>query len=193
MATSDRTRDTAPGWDLRQRGEGIGFGASVKPSRAFACHADGEMVGYRGQFERIWVRSRRRARSRHQLDVCAAQPERAGTSLRWERGHRLARGVTPTSAALTSLYYGGGATFALHWFSAIRPEGDRATDSRSTLWSDGLDVDGVLGYEFMRASAVSFFLQAELNVPAYAVRSENNSGAINTWFPGAALKLGAVL
>ena len=46
-------------------------------------------------------------------------------------------------------------------------------------------------YEFMRASMVSFFLQGELNVPAYAVRSENNSGAINTWFPGAALKLGA--
>jgi hypothetical protein len=93
---------------------------------------------------------------------------------------------------IRSLYYGGGAAFAMHWFSVIRKESERTGNSRSTLWSGGLDVDGVLGYEFMRASSVSFFLQAELNVPTYAIRNENNAGAVNTWFPGTALKLGAI-
>ena len=93
---------------------------------------------------------------------------------------------------LSSLYVGGGATFALHWFQIVKPEMERGSGSRSTLWSGGLDVDGVLGYELMRASAISFYLQGELNVPAYAVRNENAAGSVNTWFPGAALKLGTI-
>jgi hypothetical protein len=59
------------------------------------------------------------------------------------------------------------------------------------LYGGGLDVDIVGGYEFMRASAISFFLQGEITLPAYLVRNENNDGRINTWFPGAALRLGA--
>jgi hypothetical protein len=92
---------------------------------------------------------------------------------------------------LASPYFGAGATFALHWFRATRAEGNRLIDSRSTLYGGGLDVDLVGGYEFMRASAISFFLQGELTLPAYLVRTEDNDGRINTWFPGAALRLGA--
>jgi hypothetical protein len=43
----------------------------------------------------------------------------------------------------------------------------------------------------MRASAISFFLQGELNIPAYMLKSENTAGTINTWFPGMKLALGA--
>jgi hypothetical protein len=92
---------------------------------------------------------------------------------------------------LSSPYFGAGATFALHWFRATRAQENRQLDSRSTLYGGGLDVDIVGGYEFMRASAISFFLQGELTLPAYLVRNENNDGKINTWFPGAALRLGA--
>jgi hypothetical protein len=92
---------------------------------------------------------------------------------------------------LSSPYFGAGATFALHWFRATRAQEYRYIDARSTLYGGGLDVDIVGGYEFMRASAVSFFLQGELTLPAYVVRNENNDGKINTWFPGAALRLGA--
>ena len=53
-------------------------------------------------------------------------------------------------------------------------------------------MDGLFGWEFMRAAAVQFFLQCELNLPAYAVQSEDNHGSIDTWFPGVTLKLGVV-
>ncbi len=92
---------------------------------------------------------------------------------------------------LASPYFGAGATFALHWFRATRAQENRFNDVRSTLYGGGLDVDIVGGYEFMRASAISFFLQGELTLPAYVVRNENNDGQINSWFPGAALRLGA--
>jgi hypothetical protein len=150
------------------------------------------MVGYRGQFEEFGVEAA------GELDIgtgtTAARRNPTGGHIDYggSAGVVLHAVRYANVRGLTSLYYGGGATFALHWFNAIRPEADRVTSSRSTLWSGGLDIDGVLGYEFMRASMISFFVQSELNLPAYAVRSENNTGAINTWFPGAAFKVGAV-
>jgi hypothetical protein len=93
---------------------------------------------------------------------------------------------------LISFYMGAGSTFELLWFSAIKPVENRGKKNRSYLLGGGLDVDAVLGWEFMRASAVQFLLQGELNLPAYAVRSENNDGALNTWFPGLSVKLGII-
>ena len=92
---------------------------------------------------------------------------------------------------LTSFYVGAGSSFELLWFQTIRPSGDRAQDARSTLNGGGLDVDLVCGWEFMRASAVQFFLQGELNLPAYLVQTQDDyKGQIDTWFPSATLKLG---
>ncbi len=91
--------------------------------------------------------------------------------------------------ALASFYYGAGANFNLHWFRAIRAEG--ASGLRSTLFGGGLDVDLVGGYEFMRASAVTFYLQGEATLPAYLVKNANYDATVNTWFPGLALRLGA--
>jgi hypothetical protein len=93
---------------------------------------------------------------------------------------------------LTSFYLGAGSTFELLWFRAIKDANHREGDSHTTLVSGGLDVDGVLGWEFMRAAAVQFYLQGEINAPAYAVQSEDNYASIDTWFPGISFKLGVV-
>jgi hypothetical protein len=93
---------------------------------------------------------------------------------------------------LTSFYMGAGATFELLWFRAIKDQDHREDESRTTLVTGGLDVDGVFGWEFMRASSVQFYLQGELNVPAYAAQSEDGYGSVDTWFPGFSLKLGVV-
>lgn len=89
---------------------------------------------------------------------------------------------------LTSFYLGSGATFEMLWFRVI--EGN--DDDRSTLFSGGLNVDGVFGWEFMRASAVQFLLQGELNVPAYFIRSSNDEATLKTWLPGFTIKIGMV-
>ncbi|MBN2495458.1 MAG: hypothetical protein JXR96_12760 [Deltaproteobacteria bacterium] len=91
---------------------------------------------------------------------------------------------------LHSIYLGAGASFELLWFSAIKAEGSRGESDRSTLLGGGLDVDLIAGWEFMRASTVQFFLQAELNLPAYGLENEDNHGALHTWFPGLSVKLG---
>jgi hypothetical protein len=93
---------------------------------------------------------------------------------------------------LTSFYLGAGANFELLWFSATKAAGTRGDDPRSTLLGGGLDVDLLCGWEFMRASSVQFFLQAELNLPAYVIQNEDDHGSIHTWFPGLSVKLGVV-
>ncbi|MCP4605160.1 MAG: hypothetical protein GY847_32345 [Proteobacteria bacterium] len=93
---------------------------------------------------------------------------------------------------LTSFYLGSGSTFEFLWFSVIKPRESRDGDSRGNLVGAGLDVDGVFGWEFMRASSVQFFLQGELNLPVYVMRSAINYGSINTWLPGLSVKLGIV-
>jgi len=89
---------------------------------------------------------------------------------------------------ITSAYLGAGADFELLWFAAIKAE----ENDRSLLLGGGLDVDLIFGWEFMRASAVQFFLQAELNLPAYVIDNEDNHGQIHTWFPTASVKLGVI-
>ncbi len=91
---------------------------------------------------------------------------------------------------LTSFYLGAGGTFELLWFSAIKAEGKRGDGDRSTILGGGLTVDLLTGWELMRANNVQFYLQGELNLPAYSIDVENNDGAIHTWFPGASLKIG---
>ena len=93
---------------------------------------------------------------------------------------------------ITSFYLGAGADFELLFFSTIKQVSDRGSDDRSMLLGGGLDVDLIFGWEFMRASAVQFFLQAELNLPAYVIDNEDNYGKIHTWFPTASVKLGVI-
>ncbi|MBW1808696.1 MAG: hypothetical protein JRJ87_10930 [Deltaproteobacteria bacterium] len=93
---------------------------------------------------------------------------------------------------LNSFYLGAGANFELLWFSAIKGAAFHGDDPRSTLLGGGLNMDLLCGWEFMRASSVQFFLQAELNLPAYVIENEDDWGGIHTWFPGMSVKLGIV-
>lgn len=93
---------------------------------------------------------------------------------------------------LTSFYVGAGSTFEVLVFNAVTPEGKRQSSNRSYLVGGGIDVDLVLGWEFMRASTAQFFLQAEAKLPAYVLSNENISGEIHTWFPAVGFKLGVM-
>lgn len=91
---------------------------------------------------------------------------------------------------LHSLYLGAGSTFEVAWFSVIKPAATRYDSPRNSLVVGGLDVDLVVGWEFLRASRVQFYLQAEANLPAYVMQSSNSDGDLNTWMPGVSIQLG---
>ena len=63
---------------------------------------------------------------------------------------------------------------------------------RSWLFGGGLNVDGVVGWEFMRASTVQFCLEAAIQLPVYALKTSNDHGSMNTWFPGISIRLGVM-
>jgi|GEM_PF-1333984 len=165
------------------------FGQVQRSLRLFSPMA--VMVGYRGVFDQFGVEAL------GQFDLgtsqVAARNNPTGGHVDYAGSLGLVLHVTRYAdpRGIASLYYGGGATFELVWFNAIVPSAERVSNSRTTLMSGGLNVDAVLGYEFMRASAVSFFLQGELNIPAYVLRSQNSAATIDTWFPGMKLALGA--
>jgi len=147
-------------------------------------------TGYRGKFEnwgvealgQIGIGTTKTARMRNPAGGHIDFGGSAGMALHFLR-YTNPRG-------LTSFYVGSGATFELLWFSAIKAQGE--SGDRSTIFGGGLDVDLVVGWEFMRASTIQFFLQGEINVPAYVIQNEDNFGSIHTWFPSASVKLGMV-
>ncbi|MGC4066646.1 MAG: hypothetical protein QM784_18830 [Polyangiaceae bacterium] len=148
-------------------------------------------MGYRGQFDQFGVEALGEVDLGAGLRAAAGNPSGGHVDYGGSGGVVLHVLRYTNPRGLTSPYFGAGANFAVHWFRAIKAQERRYEDARSTLVGGGLDVDIIGGYEFMRASAISFYLQGELNLPAYVVRSENNDGRINTWFPGAAFRLGA--
>lgn len=91
---------------------------------------------------------------------------------------------------LMSFYLGGGTSFELLGFQAVRAKAKRDAGDRSVLLGGGLDVDAVIGWEFMRASGAQFFLQMDLQAPTYILSNENDDGAVKGWFPSVAIKLG---
>lgn len=94
---------------------------------------------------------------------------------------------------INSFYFGGGAAFELAFFDAIRPLADRtATTDRDVLVGGGLNVDLLVGYEFLRASSIHFFGQLEIDTPTYLLKTENNSGSIDTYMPGAVAQIGII-
>jgi hypothetical protein len=94
------------------------------------------------------------------------------------------------AAGMNSLYFGGGATFELLRFALIRPADDRMNDPRAALWSGGLNVDLVAGYEFMRASAIHFYTEIEATLPTYVLEDENAAGSVDTYWPGLLAQVG---
>lgn len=93
---------------------------------------------------------------------------------------------------VTSMYWGGGAQFQFNAFSVIKPEGDRDGGDREFLYGGGLDVDLILGAEFMRASSVHFFVQVEAQMPTYFFETEVDAGGLDTYLPGGMLQIGMI-
>jgi hypothetical protein len=94
--------------------------------------------------------------------------------------------------AVNTLYYGGGGGFDLSRYQ-ILPEWDEGAGSRGSpegLWGGGLNVEAVLGYEFMRTSTLHFFVQGLLSLPAYVFESEGDLGRVHAYVPGASVQLG---
>jgi len=93
---------------------------------------------------------------------------------------------------INSFYFGGGAAFEVSQFDVIRPLALRYGDTRDTLVGGGLNLDLLVGYEFLRASSVHFFAQLELDAPTYFVKTENDSGSIDTPMPGLMAQIGVI-
>ncbi len=147
-------------------------------------------LGYRGKFQAWGIDAFGRAMLGTQETAPRRNPEGghadflAGGAL----GLHFLRYLN--AAGMTSLYLGGGASFELDWFTIIQPDGDRDDDERDRLMSGGLNVDLLVGYEFMRASSLHFFVQAEAHLPIYRVDSDTDAGGIEAWLPGGLLQLG---
>jgi hypothetical protein len=93
---------------------------------------------------------------------------------------------------VTSFYFGAGAEFELAFFQAIRPIKARTAGERELMTTGGLNLDFLVGYEFLRASSVHFFGQIDLEAPTYLVKSESDSGAINAYMPGVLAQIGII-
>jgi hypothetical protein len=94
---------------------------------------------------------------------------------------------------VNSLYIGGGASFELAFFDVVRPAALRtASGDRDGLMAGGLNVDLLVGYEFLRASSIHFFGQIELDVPTYIINTENDTGGVTTYMPGALAQIGVI-
>ena len=96
------------------------------------------------------------------------------------------------ATGMTSLYFGGGAQFQLSLFSVVRAEDDREDEDTELLYGGGLDVDLLIGYEFMRASSVHFYVQAEAHAPTYKFQTQVDSGGVDAYLPGGLLQIGMV-
>lgn len=94
---------------------------------------------------------------------------------------------------INSFYFGGGAAFEIAQFEVIRPISTRtSSNTRDSLLGGGLNIDLLVGYEFLRASSVHFYGQLEANAPAYFMNTENDSGSIDTWMPGLTAQIGVI-
>ncbi len=93
---------------------------------------------------------------------------------------------------INSFYFGGGAAFEIAQFDVIRPLAMRFPNTRDALVGGGLNIDLLVGYEFLRASSVHFFGQLELDIPTYFVKTENDSGSIDTSMPGLMAEIGVI-
>jgi hypothetical protein len=96
--------------------------------------------------------------------------------------------------AVNTLYFGAGGSFEISRYQSqgardrtgYQPEPDG-------LWGGGLNVDAIVGFEFMRTSALHFFVQLDIAVPAYIFQSENDQSLIRSWIPSAGALVGLLL
>ena len=91
---------------------------------------------------------------------------------------------------VNSLYYGGGAAFELSRYTLISPDDNGRQPSPEGLWGGGLNLDLLLGYEFMRATSLHFFVEGSASMPTYVYRAENDNGSIRGYLPTGLVQVG---
>ncbi|MFO0564445.1 MAG: hypothetical protein U0263_02225 [Polyangiaceae bacterium] len=149
-------------------------------------------LGYRGKFKewgldvlgRMSIGSRERA-ARNNPEGGHVDFTGSGSL-----GLHFLRYVDPPG--MNSFYFGGGASFDLMLFSVIRPKDARSERDRDYLLGAGLDVDLLVGYEFLRASSLHFFAEAQVSLPTYAIRTESSYGAVDAYLPGGLAQIGVL-
>lgn len=96
--------------------------------------------------------------------------------------------------AVNTLYFGGGGSFEINRYQSQGAR-DRSgyQPAPDGLWGGGLNVDATIGYEFMRTSALHFFVQLTLSAPAYVFQSENDQSLIQAYIPSAGALVGLLL
>lgn len=119
-------------------------------------------------------------------------PEGGHVDYSWgtQAGLRFLRYADP--AGIGSFYYGGGADFELAIFRGITRDEGWGSD-RKALTGGGLNLTGLVGYEFLRSSAAHFFVQAELQLPTYVFDVANSAAQVRAWLPGAVAQVGVAL
>lgn len=85
--------------------------------------------------------------------------------------------------AVSSFYAGGGASFVVERYRATSTGG-------AGLWGGGMQLDLVVGHEFMRASSLHFFVELTASVPAYRFDTERAGARIDSYIPSAILQIG---
>lgn len=93
-------------------------------------------------------------------------------------------------AEVNSFYLGGGARFGVDRYRIIAPRTDRGQPGPDGAWGGGMNVDLLVGHEFMRASALHFFVELDVSLPAYLFESGNELGRIDSWLPSALVHIG---
>lgn len=149
-------------------------------------------LGYRGKYQawglEVFMRGmlglNERATRRNDLGG------HADYSKGMQLGLHFLRYLTPDG--MNSTYVGGGANFELSSYKLIKPAANRYGEDRESLLTGGLNADLLFGYEFMRASAVHFYSQIDVQLPTYTIDTENDAGGIETYAPGAVLQIGIV-
>ena len=107
-----------------------------------------------------------------------------GVGLHFLRYHR--------AHGMISFYYGAGALFDLTFFSAIEPQ--NLGGDRERFTGGGLNLNAIVGFEFMRASAAQFFIQLVASAPVYIVEVSPKTGPgamrVKTYVPELAATVG---
>lgn len=96
------------------------------------------------------------------------------------------------AAGIGSVYFGGGASFELSYFQAIAPPDALGNQDRVQLLGGGLNLDALLGYEFLRSSSVHFFTEVEVQAPTYLVDTERGDTKLEAYLPGTLAQIGVV-
>jgi hypothetical protein len=147
-------------------------------------------MGYRGRFNAWGIDAFMRGGIGMQRESALRNTEGGHVDCNglWSIGLRFLRYTSPHG--MMSIYYGAGALFDLTMFSVIKPELQRSGGDRTLLTGGGLNLNFVLGVEFMRASPAQFFLQLVVSAPVYPMELATDTVAIKTYIPEIAATVG---